>query len=84
MNRKQRKTLAALFADPVRANIAWDDIISLLGALGAQISQGRGSRIRVVLHDVRATFHEPHPEKEAGKKTVATLREFLIDAGESP
>jgi len=84
MNRKQRKTLEALFADPVRANIAWVDIISLLGALGAQISQGRGSRIRVALHGVRATFHEPHPEKEAGKKTVANLREFLNDAGEGP
>ena len=40
---------------------------SLLSALGAEVSEGRGSRVRVALNGVRATFHEPHPRNEIGK-----------------
>jgi predicted HicB family RNase H-like nuclease len=63
---KHEKTLAALFAEPVRANIAWKDVESLFAFLGAEISEGSGSRVRVALHGRRATFHEPHPRKEIG------------------
>jgi hypothetical protein len=83
MNRKHQKTLAAIFADPVRANIRWDDVVGLFRTLGADVMQGSGSRVRVALNGRRATFHEPHPEKEIGKKTVADVREFLEDAGVS-
>ena len=64
-------------------NIGWHDVESLLSALGAEVSQGRGSRVRVVLNGVRATFHEPHPEKEIGKGAVRSLRDFLISARNS-
>jgi hypothetical protein len=84
MARKHQKTLAAIFAKPIRANIFWDDVISLFRALGAEVTQGRGSRVRVVLNGRRSTFHEPHPEREIGKKTVADVREFLEDAGFAP
>ncbi len=42
MAKKQPKTLAAIFADPVRSNIPWRDIEALLQALGAEISEGEG------------------------------------------
>lgn len=84
MNQKQSKTLAAIFADPVRANIAWNDVESMLGGLGAEISEGRGSRVRVALNGVRAVFHEPHPEREISKGTVRSIREFLVNAGIGP
>ncbi len=61
MTRKQRKVLEAIFADPVRANINWRDVESLLVALGAELSEGRGSRLRVALNGVREVFHRPHP-----------------------
>ncbi len=32
--------------------------------MGAEITEGRGSRVRVALKGVRAVFHRPHPEKE--------------------
>ncbi len=35
------------------ANIFWKDIENLLVACGAEISEGRGSRVRIVLNDVR-------------------------------
>jgi translation initiation factor IF-3 len=81
MNKKQEKTLAAIFEEPVRANIDWHDVESLLKSLGAVITQGRGSRVRVSLNGVRAVFHEPHPEQEMQKGAVRSLRGFLMEAG---
>jgi hypothetical protein len=84
LNSKQKGTLEGLFADPVRANIAWRDVESLLVALGAELEEGRGSRVRVELNDVVAVFHRPHPQKEASKPTVRDVRRFLIAAGIQP
>lgn len=81
MNKKNKSTLAAIFRDPVRSDILWNGIESLLYALGAEITEGRGSRIRVALKGVRAVFHRPHPQKETDKGSVKSLRRFLIAAG---
>ena len=78
---KHDKILKAIFASPIRSNIAWSDIESLLKHLGAEISEGSGSRVRIVLHGVRAVFHRPHPEKETDKGAVRSMRRFLINAG---
>ena len=84
MKSKHHKTLQAIFEDPVRANIVWTDIERLLKVLGAEISEGRGSRIRIVLNGVRAVFHRPHPRKETNKGAVKSMRRFLIEAGVEP
>ena len=81
MNKKNKSTLAAIFEDPVRSEILWANIESLLYALGAEISEGRGSRVRVALKDVRAVFHRPHPQKVTDKGSVKSMRRFLIAAG---
>jgi hypothetical protein len=81
MNQKHRRTLEAVFEDPVRSNIAWRDIENLLEAAGAEISEGAGSRIRVALSGVRAVFHRPHPKKETDKGAVRSVRRFLVEAG---
>jgi hypothetical protein len=81
LNANQRRTLERIFSDPVQANIAWVDIESLFRACGAELSEGRGSRVRVRLHDVKAVFHRPHPRREAAKGTVSRTREFLRNAG---
>ena len=84
MDRKHLKTLEAIFEKPERANIAWRDIESLFIALGAEISEGSGSRVRVALKDVRAVFHRPHPRKETNKGAVKSVRRFLEAAGVKP
>lgn len=84
MNSKQTKTLRAIFTEPIPADIAWKDIVKLLEALGATLTQGRGSRIRVLLNEQRAVFHEPHPERVTDKGAVKSVREFLINAGIVP
>ena len=81
---KHDQTLKAIFTDPVRSNIRWSDIEALLVSLGAEISEGSGSRVRIVLNEVRAVFHRPHPQKETDKGAVKSMRRFLIEAGVKP
>ncbi|MGK7952974.1 MAG: type II toxin-antitoxin system HicA family toxin [Xenococcaceae cyanobacterium] len=84
MNNKQRQTLKAIFTSPVPSNIKWTDIESLFKALGAKVSQRKGSRVRVSLNGVKAVFHEPHPEKETNKGAVKAVKEFLQNADIEP
>ena len=84
MSPKHHRTLEAVFAQPVRANVPWKDIEVLLRALGAEVSEGRGSRIRIALNGVRAVFHRPHPQKETDKGALVSMRRFLTEAGVLP
>jgi GNAT superfamily N-acetyltransferase len=84
MNRKHEALLAAIFEDPVRANIEWREVESLLVSLGAEITQGRGSRVRIALGGARTVVHRPHPRKEVGKLMVRDLRDWLRAAGIAP
>ena len=81
---KHRKTLQAIFAEPVRANVKWTDIEHLLRALGAVLTEGRGSRIRIYLQGVRAVFHRPHPQPNTNKGALKSMRHFLRQAGVEP
>jgi len=84
MNRKHQRTLEAIFSTPVRASINWKDIESLFKALGANIQEGRGSRVRILLNEEEAVFHRPHPQKETDKGAVVSVRRFLENAGVKP
>ena len=81
MNKKQRQTLERIFEKPERSDILWSDIENLFKALGADLSEGRGSRVRVALKDVRAVFHRPHPQRVTNKSTVRSVRRFLLEVG---
>ena len=81
MNQKCRKILNAIYTDPIPSNIEWTDIENLLRAYGAEISEGNGSRVRIKLNGVRAVFHRLHPEKEADKGAIKSVRQFLESAG---
>lgn len=84
MNNKHRKTLAAIFADPVRSDVKWADIERLFNANNAEISEGRGSRVRVLLNGAEASFHRPHPTPETDKGALKSVRRFLEKAGIKP
>lgn len=84
MNAAHRRTLVAIFASPTPKNLAWRQMEGLFVALGAQVIEGRGSRVRFELNGVIATFHRPHPHKEAKPYQVRDAREFLIQAGIRP
>lgn len=84
MNSKQRKTLEAIFRDPVMGTIEWSAIESLLVAAGCTIVEGSGSRVRFVKGTEVEIFHRPHPEKEARRYQVRAARDFLARIGVRP
>jgi hypothetical protein len=84
MNSKQKKALAAIFADPVSGSIEWPAIEKLLIAVGCEIVEGSGSRVRFVKDGVVASFHRPHPAKEAKRYQVRDAREYLTKIGVKP
>lgn len=84
MNSKHRKTLQEIYAEPVRAGIAWRDIEALFLGLGAMVKEGAGSRVNVMLNGRVAVFHRPHPHKETDKGAVKSVRRFLNEAGITP
>jgi HicA toxin of bacterial toxin-antitoxin, len=77
VNNKHRKTLAAIWADPINGNIHWDRVESLLVALGCRLIEGQGSSVTFEWQGHRATFHRPHPGKEALRYRVRAVREIL-------
>lgn len=84
LNSRQKRTLEGVFEKPERADIEWKKVESLFTSLGAEVSQVRGSRVRVSLGDTRAVFHNPHPERVCGKGIVRSIRRFLGGAGINP
>ncbi|MFS2128038.1 type II toxin-antitoxin system HicA family toxin [Pseudomonas sp. Pseusp97] len=84
MNARQRRTLELIFSLPVPASLEWLRIESLLIALGAQVIEGHGSRVRFELNGIIATFHRPHPAKEAKPYQVRDARALLELAGIHP
>ena len=82
MAKKHERTLAAIFAKPTRANIAWDDVVVLIEHLGGTVRTDLGGSMReFLLGNVRAIFHQPHPQNEIPQAMVRRLRIFLEEAG---
>ena len=84
MNSRQAKVLKAVFADPVPAGMARSAIEGLLVAAGCQVIEGNGSRVRFEKDGVIASFHRPHPAKEAKRYQLHDARDFLIRIGVTP
>ena len=81
VNSKQRKALEALFSEPVNGNIEWTRMESLFVALGCRPVEGAGSAVTFEHGGHKATFHRPHPGKEALRYRVRAAREFLAKIG---
>lgn len=83
MNRKQRNTYDAIFAQPIRRNVVWNDVVSLIKSLGGTVTQGNGSRVRFDLNGISLNIHSPHPQKELKRYQIKAVREFLTNTGVS-
>jgi hypothetical protein len=84
VNSAHRKTLAAIFANPVSPNIRWAAIEALFVAIDCKVIEGAGSRVAFEKNQVIGSFHRPHPAKEAKRYQVRDAREFLIKLGQKP
>ena len=84
MKSEHRKTLAAVFRDPVSGPIEWAAVEGLLIVAGARVIEGRGSRVRFEKDGDVETFHRPHPAKEAKRYQIRAARAFLERIGVAP
>jgi len=84
MNNKHRKTLAAVFTDPVSGTVEWSAVEKLLIAAGTRVIEGNGSRVRFDKDGEVETFHRPHPAKEAKRYQIRAARAFLERIGVTP
>ena len=84
MKAKHAKILALIFSRPVSGNVRWNDALGLLTALGAEIAEAEGSRVRVFLFNQVKVFHRPHPSPSMDKGAVASLRDWLTANGVKP
>jgi hypothetical protein len=84
MNRKQRKTLEAVFDDPINGTLIWRNVESLLVGIGCRVIEGSGSSVTFEKDGLRATFHRPHPQKEALRYRIKDARQFLENLGVRP
>lgn len=53
-------------------------------ALGVEIKEGAGSRVRLRMGDVKLTVHRPHPNPELHRSAVRRIARFLNDIGVVP
>jgi hypothetical protein len=84
MNGKQRETLTAIFSEPVPKNLLWDDMESLLKAIGCKVKHRGGSKIGFGKDNEMLYAHRPHPQKEAKVFAVKKVRAFLERLGVTP
>lgn len=84
MRKKHAQTLRAIFHQPVLSNVNWKDIEALFIALGAEIEEGSGSRVRIILRNQVAVFHRPHPRKETDKGALVSVKKYLLSVGVLP
>ncbi|SDO51692.1 HicA toxin of toxin-antitoxin [Methylobacterium phyllostachyos] len=89
MNNRHRKTLKKVFTDPVSGTIEWAAVEAMLVAAGCVVIEGEGSRVRFSYvaegeEDRIATFHRPHPAKEAKRYQIKDARDFLTQIGLAP
>jgi hypothetical protein len=84
VNTKHRKTLRAVFTKPTSPSIVFSDIEALLVALGGQVHEREGSRVKISIKGEQWRCHRPHPGKEAKRYQVEGIRELLERIGEQP
>jgi len=82
MNHKHRKTLHALFAHPVSANISPPAVDAVFGELGGAIEHRHGCRIGVRLNGHFAEF--AHPQHSMSPDQVRQAKKFVEEAGIDP
>jgi hypothetical protein len=84
MQKHRQKTLQALFRQPTSGTVVFADIEALVLALGGEVLEREGSRVKITLKGEQWRCHRPHPGKEAKKYQVEEARELLERVGVKP
>jgi hypothetical protein len=85
MSTHHAKLIRAIFDEPLRHNIQWRDVESLLRHVGAEIEPLSGARLRVSRQGVESILFRPHHHHNTlDKPGLERLRAFLARAGVTP
>ena len=85
MSQKHARILEGILQEPVRGNIHWREVESLLQHLGAILDCAHGgARVKVLLNGVEGSVHRPHHSRVCSKQEIRHLREYLLSAGIRP
>ncbi|MEM6405611.1 MAG: type II toxin-antitoxin system HicA family toxin [Pseudomonadota bacterium] len=58
-------------------NYTWNDLTTLLTAIGFEKLEGDGSRVIFIKDKIRLQLHKPHPQKELKYYAVKQVRTTL-------
>lgn len=78
VNNKHRKTLDQVYGEPINGNLEWARIEAALKGIGCRVIEGAGSSVTFEMNGRKATFHRPHPGKEALRYRVSAVRQYVI------
>ncbi len=78
------QTRQNLIASTIKVPGLIDRRQNLLVAAGANVIEGNGSHVKFEKDGIIASFHRPHPDKEAKRYQVRDAREFLMQIGVTP
>jgi len=84
MKKSHLKTLEVIFRRPTSGTVVFADIEALIVALGGEVFEREGSRVKIMLQGEQWRCHRPHPGKEAKKYQVEEVRELLERIGVKP
>lgn len=65
----------------LNAGLHWQKVERLLTQLGAEVYEGGGSTVTLVLGGRKLTVDRPHPRRECGLGLVRRVRGFLEGLG---
>ena len=68
---------------PTPADIRWEEIESLLGALEVNLVERTGSRVQLVKGAESIVVHRPHPRPVTSRDTVRDIVKFIERIWES-
>jgi hypothetical protein len=70
------RTYKAFFRNPAPRNLAWRNVLALLGELGKVTNESNG-HLRVTRHGHTLVLHSPQSKEVSEQSTVKELRHFL-------
>lgn len=82
LNNRQRQTLEAVFAHPIRHNVQWKDVGSLLSAIG-EVEEKHDGRVAVTVAGQTKVLGRPR-HKDVGEEELIEIRQFLKASGYAP
>jgi len=79
---KKDKLWAKFMEVPPKKNLTWNELISFLLALGFELLEGDGSRVKFYhkTKDIMVNLHKPHPDNLLKTYIVKQIQEKLKEA----